>query len=104
VLELDKDTFQSEVLEATGLVVVDFWSPKCEPCLALSPELEELAQRYAGKAKFCKLNVLENRRLALSQRVLGLPVVAFYRGGEKASELTGEITAEQIAATIDALV
>ena len=104
MLELDKDTFQPEVLEATGLVVVDFWSPKCEPCLALAPELEELAQRYAGKAKFCKLNVLENRRLALSQRVLGLPVIAFYRGGQKAAELTGQITAEQIAETINALV
>ncbi|HAI20362.1 MAG TPA: thiol reductase thioredoxin [Clostridiales bacterium UBA8153] len=104
MLELDKDTFQSEVLEATGLVVVDFWSPKCEPCVALAPELENLARRYAGRARFCKLNVLENRRLALSQRVLGLPVIAFYRDGQKVAELTGEIAAEKIAETIDALV
>jgi len=104
MLEVDKDTFQTEVLEAPGLVVVDFWSPKCEPCLALAPELEALARSYEGKVKFCKLNVLDNRRLALSQRVLGLPVIAFYRGGQKAAELTGEITAEQMVETINALV
>lgn len=104
MVDLDKDNFQAEVLDQAGTVMVDFWSPKCEPCLALMPEVAALAECYKHKIKFCKLNVLENRRLALSQKVLGLPVIAFYRGGHKVAELTGEITVDQIVETIEALV
>lgn len=104
MLELNKENFQAEVLDAPGIVLVDFWSPKCEPCQALMPEVAALAEKYEGKIKFCKVNAIENRRLAISQKVLGLPVIAFYRDGQKIKELTGEVTGEQVEAAIKELI
>ncbi len=95
--EVDKTNFEREVLAAPVPVLVDFWSPRCEPCLELGAELEELEQRYGDRVKFARVNVTQNRRLALSQRVLGLPVVAIYLGGEKVAQLTGEVDAETVA-------
>lgn len=88
MLALDKDTFETEVLQAEELVLVDFWSESCVPCKALMPDVEALAQQFEGKVKFCKLDVTAARRLAISQRVLGLPTIAVYKGGVKVGEVT----------------
>ncbi|MCT4607356.1 MAG: thioredoxin domain-containing protein [Marinisporobacter sp.] len=90
MLVLDKKTFQEEVLESSGFVLVDFWSDGCEPCKALMPDVEELAAQYEGKVKFAKLNTTKARRLAISQRVLGLPTLLLYKDGEKIDEVTKE--------------
>ena len=84
MLEVHKDNFDEEVLQADGIVFVDFWSPKCESCLAAMPEVEALAERLRGKVKFCKLDTSGNRRLAISQKVMGLPTFIIYKDGEKA--------------------
>jgi thioredoxin 1 len=104
MIEVDKKTFEEEVLKAEGLVVVDFWSPKCEPCKELMPFVAKLAEKYQDKAKFCKLDTASNRRLAISQKVLGLPTIGFYRDGEKIAELTKDVTAEDIEAKLNELV
>lgn len=101
--EVDKKTFEDEVLKAEGLVVVDFWSPKCEPCKELMPYVAELAEKYDGKAKFCKLDAAANRRLSISQKVMGLPTIAFYKNGEKVAELTKDITIEDVEAKLNEL-
>ena len=101
MLEVNKVNFEDEVLQAPGVVLVDFWSEKCEPCMALVPEVEALATKYAGKMKFCKLNVLENRRLAIGQKVLGLPTIAVYKSGAKVAELTKE---DATVANIEAMI
>ncbi len=85
---LDKENFETEVKNQEGLVVVDFWSEGCEPCKALLPEVEELATQYAENFKFCKLDTTKARRLAIKEKVLGLPTIAVYRNGEKVDELT----------------
>ena len=83
MIELNKDNFEAEVLQADGLVFVDFWSEKCEPCMALLPEVVAFAEKNAGRAKFCKLDTAGNRRLAIAQKVMGIPTLVFYKGGEK---------------------
>jgi thioredoxin 1 len=88
MLAVDKNTFQEEVLEADGFVLVDYWSDGCEPCKALMPDIEALAEQFDGKVKFTKLNTTKARRLAIGQRVLGLPTIALYKGGEKIAEVT----------------
>lgn len=99
---LEKDTFEAEVLKAEGLVLVDYWSDGCEPCKALMPEIEELSNQYEGKVKFCKLNITKARRLAISQRVLGLPSILLYKDGEKIDEVTkDDAKASNIAAMIE---
>lgn len=90
MLTVHKDNFDAEVLELKGTVLVDFWGDKCEPCKALMPHMEELANKYSqSNIKFCKLNTSENRRLAISQKVLGLPTVIVYKNGQKVRELSG---------------
>ncbi len=89
MLELNKDNFDAEVLQATGPVLVDFWGEKCEPCKALMPEVHTLADKYSDKMKMCKLNTTENRRLAIGQKVLGLPTFIVYKNGEKVKEISG---------------
>lgn len=103
MIELTKENFEEEVLKAKGLVVVDFWNDKCEPCKALMPRVHELAEKNEGKAKFCSLDTTGNKRLAISQKVLGLPTIAFYRDGEKIGELVKEITIEDVAAKLNEL-
>lgn len=88
MLVLDKNTFEEEVLKHEGIVVVDFWSEGCEPCKALLPEVEELASQYANSFKFCKLDTTKARRLAIKEKVLGLPTIAIYRDGTKIDEVT----------------
>ena len=87
MLELDKETFEPEVLKADGTVFVDFYSDSCEPCKALMPKVHALAEKYDGKLKFTKINTMKARRLAIAQKVLGLPVMAIYKNGEKTVEL-----------------
>jgi len=87
MLELDKENFDAEVLNADGVIFVDFYSDGCEPCKALMPVVESLSEKYSDKMKFTKINTMKARRLAIAQKVLGLPVMAIYKGGEKVVEL-----------------
>ena len=84
MVELTKENFDAEVLEAKGIVFVDFWSPKCEPCMGLMPDVEAFVEKNAGRAKFCKLDTAGNKRLAMAQKVMGIPTFVFYKDGEKA--------------------
>jgi len=88
MLSVDKDTFESEVLQSEGYVLVDYWSDGCEPCKALMPDVMELEEQYGDKVKFTKLNTTGARRLAIKQKVLGLPTIAIYNNGEKVDEVT----------------
>lgn len=89
MLELNKENFDVEVLQAEGTILVDFWGTKCEPCKALIPDVERLAEQYEGKIKIAKLNTTENRRLAMAQKVMGLPTFIVYKNGEKLKEISG---------------
>ncbi|MCT4633208.1 MAG: thioredoxin family protein [Firmicutes bacterium] len=89
MLSVDKNTFEDEVLKGDGLILVDFWSEGCEPCKALMPHVEDLEEEY-GQVKFCKLNTAKARRLAISQKVLGLPTIVLYKDGEKLQEVTND--------------
>jgi thioredoxin 1 len=84
MVELTKDNFEAEITNFTGLAVVDFWSEKCEPCMALIPEYEAFAGKNEAKAKFCKLDTAGNKRLSIAQKVMGLPTIVIYKNGEKA--------------------
>ncbi|QCX34644.1 thioredoxin [Caloramator sp. E03] len=89
MIEVNKDNFESEVLNCTEKpVFVDFWGDKCEICKQLMPDIHRLEEKYGDKFKFCSLNTSQNRRLAIAQKVLGLPTMIVYVNGEKAEVLT----------------
>ena len=101
MLEVDKKTFEEEVLKAEGYVFVDFYGDGCVPCQALMPFVHGLADQYGDKLKFTQLNTTKARRLAIAQKVLGLPVMAIYKDGEKVEELVKDDATE---ANIEAMV
>ena len=87
MLELDKTTFEAEVLNQEGYTLVDFYGDGCVPCMALMPYVHGYAETYGDKIKFTALNTSKARRVAIGQKVLGLPVIAIYKDGEKVEEL-----------------
>lgn len=101
MLELTKENFEEEVLEAEGNVFVDFCSDGCVPCAALMPFVHKMADQYGDKLKFATLNITRARRLAIGQKIMGVPVMAIYKGGEKVEELVkDDCTEESIEALI----
>jgi len=90
MLVVDKESFETEVLKAQETVLVDFFGDGCEPCKALLPYIEALEEGYGDKIKFTKLNTTAARRLAIGQKILGLPVIAIYKDGVKVEELIKE--------------
>lgn len=87
MVDLTKENFEEEVLKAEGTVLVDFYGDGCVPCQALMPHVHAMEDTYGDKIKFTSLNTTKARRLAIAQKVLGLPVIAIYKGGEKVEEL-----------------
>ena len=101
MLEVDKTTFEAEVLQAPGKVVVDFYGDGCVPCAALMPHVHEFAEKYGATLKFCALNTTKARRLAISQKILGLPVIAVYEIGEMIDScVKDDATPENVEAMI----
>lgn len=95
MLDVDKNTFDVEVKQAEGYVFVDFYGDTCVPCQALMPFVHQMAEKYGDKIKFCSLNTSKARRLAIGEKVLGLPVMAIYKDGAKVKELVKEECTEQ---------
>lgn len=91
MIELTKENFDAEVVNYTEKpVFVDFWGDKCEICKQLMPGVHELEEKYGDKIKFASLNTSGARRLAIAQRVLGLPTMIIYKDGEKSSTVTAD--------------
>jgi thioredoxin 1 len=101
MLDVTKETFEAEVLQAEGKVFVDFYGDGCVPCAALMPHVHEFAETYGDKMKFCSLNTTKARRLAIGQKVMGLPVMAIYENGEQIDScVKDDATVENIEAMI----
>ena len=81
VTDLTKENFEEEVLKAEGYILVDFYGDGCVPCAALMPHIHGFEEVYGSTIKFCSLNTTKARRLAISQKVLGLPGIAIYKNG-----------------------
>ena len=78
MINLNSENFKREVEEHRGLVVIDIWASWCGPCMMLAPVIDELEADYPD-VKFCKINVDEERELALSFKVESIPTVAFVK-------------------------
>jgi len=90
-LEVTDDTFEQEVLQASGPVLVDFWAVWCGPCRAIAPIVEELAGEYEGKLKVMKLDVDENPRVPTTYAVQSIPTLLIFKDGRQAERVVGAV-------------
>lgn len=88
MIELNKDNFEAEVINSEIPVFVDFWGDKCGICLELMPGVHGLEPKYSDKIKFASLNIGGARRVAIGQKVLGLPTMKIYNGGACVATIT----------------
>lgn len=94
------DTFQAEVLEADGPVLVDFWAPWCGPCRVVHPILEEIDGERAD-LKILSLNVDDNQNTAGKYEVLSIPTMILFRGGQPAHRIVGAMPKRKLEAELE---
>jgi thioredoxin len=103
ILEVTTATWEKEVLNSPGLVMIDFWAVWCGPCRMIAPTVEELSKEYTGKLKVCKLNTDENPDIASRYKIMGIPTLMFFNNGQKVDQIVGAVPKPQLKAKIDAL-
>lgn len=103
-LTLNETNFQSEVIDSTVPVLVDFWAEWCGPCKMIGPLIDQLSGELDGQAKVGKVNVDEARNLAVKYGVRSIPLLLFFKDGEVKDQIVGaNVTKEMLKQKLLAL-
>ena len=98
VLNVTEDTFQTEVIDSTDPVLVDFSAVWCSPCKMLDPVVKQLAGDWDGKVKVVKIDADANPNIVMKYGVMGIPTLLFFKGGEIQERVTGFMPKEKLVA------
>ena len=101
IVYLTDDTFEQEVLQTEGPVLVDYWAEWCGPCKMIAPILDEIAAEYEGKIKVAKLNIDENPATPPKYGIRGIPTLMLFKGGSVEATKVGAVSKSQLTAFID---
>ena len=93
---IDDNSFESEVLEATGPVLVDFFAEWCGPCRQMLPLVSDLATHMAGKIKVCKMNVDDAPKTPASFDIQTIPTLMIFKDGQLVDKKVGAMTQSQL--------
>jgi len=101
IVHTSDSSFDKDVLEAEGPVLVDFWAEWCGPCKMIAPVLEEIASEYAEKLKVCKMDVDANPNTAPKYGIRGIPTLILFNNGDVAGTKVGALSKMQLSEFID---
>ena len=101
IVYLSDDSFESDVLQSEGPVLVDYWAEWCGPCKMIAPILEEIADEYDGRITVAKLNIDENAGTPPKYGIRGIPTLMLFKGGEVEATKVGALSKSQLTAFID---
>jgi thioredoxin 1 len=102
-IEVDDASFEDKVLKSNTPVLVDFWAPWCRPCLMAAPVLEELANEYANRITFAKLDVDQNAQTAAKYSIMAIPNLIIFKEGKPVSQIVGFKPKEELKKDLDAV-
>ena len=98
--DVTDDSFEAEVLQADGLVLVDFWAEWCGPCKQIAPALSDIASDYEGQIDVAKVDISENPDTPGRYGVTGIPMLMIFKGGEPISTQRGALPKTQLEAWV----
>ncbi len=87
--DIRDDQFEEKVLNAPGVVLVDFWAPWCGPCKAIAPFIEKIAQEFKGDVDVIKINIDVNPSISSRLGIRSIPTLIVFRKGEIVKEMAG---------------
>ena len=101
IVQLTDDSFDTDVINASGPVLVDFWAEWCGPCKMIAPILEEIANDYEGKLTVGKLNVEENNETPPKYNIRSIPALLLFKDGALAATKVGALSKSQLKEFVD---
>ena len=101
IVYLTDDTFEDEVINSEGPVLVDYWADWCGPCKMIAPILDEISGEYGDKVKIAKLNIDENPATPPKYGIRGIPTLMLFKGGNVEATKVGAVSKSQLTAFID---
>ncbi|HWA03329.1 MAG TPA: thioredoxin TrxA [Rhizomicrobium sp.] len=100
-IKVSDASFQNDVLNAKGPVVVDFWAEWCGPCKMIAPALDELSTELNGKVTIAKINIDENPHVPQKYGVRGIPTMMIFSQGQVAATKVGALPKSKIKEWIE---